>query len=326
MFQAVWLEQAEGKTVASLKFIEDSQLDVGDTTLNVEWSSLNYKDALAVTGKSPVVRKFPMVPGIDFAGTVKASTGELWKPGDKVLLTGWGYGEQMFGGLSAMARVAGEKLVRLPAGLDTRTAMAMGTAGFTAQLGVMALQRHGVKPESGEILVTGAGGGVGGFAVALLAKHGYKVVAATGRAEEGDRLKRLGAADVMAREALAAPGKPMTKERWAGVIDSVGSHTLANACAATRYGGMVAACGLAQGMDFPGSVAPFILRGVTLAGIDSVYLPMPQRAAVWERLARDLDAATMNDLAATIRLDEVIPAAADLLAGKVKGRFVVKTR
>ncbi len=263
--KAIWLEQSDGKTHAALKDIPESVLDEGDTLVSVEWSSLNYKDGLAITGKSPIVRKFPMIPGIDLAGTVKSCSSGAWLPGDRVALTGWGYGENAFGGLAQMARVNGDKLVRLPESMETRTAMAIGTAGFTAMLSVMALERNGVSPDRGEVLVTGSGGGVGGFAVALLAKRGYKVVAVTGRAAEGERLLRLGAAEIMDRDAFSLPGKPLTKERWAGVVDSVGSHTLVNACASTRYGGTVAASGLAQGMDFPASVAPFILRGVTLA-------------------------------------------------------------
>lgn len=325
MFKAIWLEQADGATRASIKDIDETALGEGDTLVRVEWSSLNYKDGLAITGKSPVVRKFPMVPGIDFAGTVESSTG-TWKAGDAVVLTGWGYGETAFGGLAQKARVDGAKLVKLPPGMDTRSAMAVGTAGFTAMLSVMALERNGVTPEQGEVLVTGAGGGVGGFAVAMLSRLGFKVVAATGRAEEGERLRRLGAAEVMARDAFSQPGKPLARERWAGVVDSVGSHTLVNACAATRYGGTVAACGLAQGMDFPASVAPFILRGVTLAGVDSVSFPQTQRPAVWQRIAALLPAEVIGDMATVVPLSGAIESAQALLAGQVSGRRVVDLR
>lgn len=323
LFKAIWLEQSAGQTEATLKDIDVAALPDADTLVRVHWSSLNYKDGLAITGKSPVVRKFPMVPGIDFAGEVEACTSGAWQAGDQVVLTGWGYGEAAFGGLAQKARVDGSKLVRLPQGLDARAAMSIGTAGFTAMLSVLALEAHGVTPEQGEVLVTGAGGGVGGFAVALLARRGFRVVAVTGRASEGERLQRLGAAEILPRDQFSQPGRPLAKERWAGVVDSVGSHTLVNACAATRYGGVVAACGLAQGMDFPASVAPFILRGVTLAGIDSVYYPAEKRAAVWERLARDLSPEVIASMAEAVSLERAIPAAQDLLAGKVSGRLVV---
>lgn len=323
MFKAIWLEQSAGQTQATLKDIDDTVLPDADTLVRVRWSSLNYKDALAITGKSPVVRKFPMVPGIDLAGEVEACTSGAFKPGDAVVLTGWGHGESVFGGLAQKARVDSGKLVRLPPGLDARAAMSIGTAGFTAMLAVMALEAHGLEPEHGEVLVTGAGGGVGGFAVALLARRGFKVAAVTGRESEGDRLRLLGASDILARERLSQPGKPLAKERWAAVVDSVGSHTLANACASTRYGGVVAACGLAQGMDFPVTVAPFILRGVTLAGIDSVYFPAAQRAAVWDRLARDLPPQVLASLANAVPFERAISAAEELLAGRVSGRWVV---
>jgi len=324
MFKAIWLTQQDGATHATVRELDDEVLAEGDTVVRVAWSTINFKDALAITGKSPVVRKFPMIPGIDFAGVVERSANAARSVGERVLLTGWGYGEQAFGGLGQKARVAGDKLVALPASLDARSAMAIGTAGFTAQLAVLALERHGVHPDKGEVLVTGASGGVGGFAIALLARQGYKVVASTGRLDEAPRLQRLGATEVIARDTLSAPGKPLGKERWAGVVDSLGSHTLANACATTRYGGAVAACGLAQGMDFPSTVAPFILRGVTLAGIDSVYLPMAERDAVWQRLAADLRPEAMLDLVSEIGLDEVIPTARELLAGRIKGRVIVR--
>ena len=323
LFKAIWLEQSAGRTEAAVQDIDDSARPDADTRVRVQWSSLNYKDALAITGRSPVVRKFPMIPGIDFAGTVEACTSGAWQPGDAVVLTGWGHGETVFGGLAQKARVDAAKLVRLPQGLDARAAMSIGTAGFTAMLAVRALEAHGVEPGHGEVLVTGAGGGVGGFAVALLAKRGFKVAAATGRENEADRLRRLGASEIVAREMFSQPGKPLARERWAGVVDSVGSHTLANACASTRYGGVVAACGLAQGMDFTASVAPFILRSVTLVGIDSVYHPAAQRPAVWERLARDLTPEVIASMAEAVPLERAIPAAEELLAGRVSGRLVV---
>jgi acrylyl-CoA reductase (NADPH) len=323
VFKAIWLERPVDRTIATLKEIEATQLPPSDTLVRVHWSSLNFKDGLAITGKSPVVRKFPMIPGIDLAGEVLECASGAWQRGDQVVLTGWGYGEATFGGLTQQARVEGAKLVRLPSGLSARAAMSIGTAGFTAMLAVLALEAHGVEPTQGDILVTGAGGGVGGFAVALLAKRGFKVAAVTGRQDQADRLKNLGAGEILPREQFSQQGRPLAKERWAGVIDSVGSNTLVNACASTRYGGTVAACGLAQGIDFPASVAPFILRGVTLAGVDSVYYPAAKRAAVWERLAQDLTPETIASLAQVISIDQVIDAAQDLLAGKVSGRLVV---
>lgn len=323
MFKAIWLEKDDAGTRADVRDITQEDLGQGDVLVRVEWSTLNYKDALAITGKSPVVRSFPLIPGIDLAGSVESSANPAWQPGDKVVLTGFGYGETKSGGLSQRARVEGDKLVRLPGSLSTHDAMSIGTAGFTAMLSVLALERHGVRPDDGEVLVTGAGGGVGGFAVALLARRGYRVVASTGRPGEAARLQRLGAAEVIDRATLSEPGRPLGKERWAGVVDCVGSHTLANACASTRYGGCVAACGLAQGMDFPATVAPFILRGVTLAGIDSVYAPMPLRQSAWQRLETDLGADAIRDMVGTIGIDGVIPAAADLLEGRISGRLVV---
>ena len=264
-----------------------------------------------------------MIPGIDFAGTVERCDTGQWQPGDKVLLTGWGYGESMFGGLAQKARVQGEKLVRVPDNFDARAAMAVGTAGFTAMLCVLAVEGHGVAPGA-EVLVTGAGGGVGGCAVALLARRGYKVAAVTGRPAEASRLRSLGATEILERTAFSAPGTPLARERWAAVVDSVGSHTLVNACASTRYGGIVAACGLAQGMDFPATVAPFILRGVTLAGIDSVSYPMPRRQEIWQRIADDLPASVLADLVSEIGLEDVIATASRLLDGQVSGRVVVR--
>jgi acrylyl-CoA reductase (NADPH) len=281
---------------------------------------------LAITGKSPVVRRFPMVPGIDFSGTVTASSNPSWKVGDQVVLNGWGVGETHCGGLGEVARVKGDWLVALPKGISAKQAMAIGTAGYTAMLCVMALEKHGVKPEQGEILVTGANGGVGSVAIALLARLGYNVVASTGRMEEAEHLKALGATTVIDRAELSAPGKAIGKERWAGVVDAVGSHTLANACATTKYSGAVAACGLAGGMDFPATVAPFILRGVTLYGIDSVMAPMALRQHAWARLAKDLDMAKLDSITQEIGMEQVIPTALALLEGKVRGRVVVNVK
>jgi acrylyl-CoA reductase (NADPH) len=324
MFKGILVTKTDGVYGAAVQSVDDSVLGDGDVTVGVEWSTLNYKDGLAITGKSPVVRKFPLVPGIDFAGTVYSSQNPRWKVGDKVVLNGWGVGESYSGGLAQTARVKGEWLVALPAAFTTRQAMAIGTAGYTAMLCVMALEKHGVRPTDGEVLVTGASGGVGSVAVSLLSKLGYTVVASTGRLEEAPYLQSLGASSVIDRNELSGPGKPLAKERWAAVVDSVGSHTLANACAATRYGGAVAACGLAQGMDFPASVAPFILRGITLYGIDSVMAPLAKREEAWARLARDLDVAKLDALTTEIGLEQAIGVAAELLQGKVRGRVVVK--
>jgi acrylyl-CoA reductase (NADPH) len=323
MYQALLIEKDEAGYRASIKALDDDNLPEGDVTVRVDYSTLNYKDGLAITGKAPVVRKFPLVAGIDFAGTVESSSHPAWKAGDKVVLNGWGVGETHSGGLAQRARVKGDWLVALPAGLSTRQAMAVGTAGYTAMLCVMALQGHGLKPDGGDILVTGANGGVGSVAIALLSKLGYRVVASTGRLNEAEALKVLGAAEVIDRAELSSPGKPLAKERWAGVVDSVGSHTLANACAGTKYRGAVAACGLAQGMDFPGSVAPFILRGVTLYGIDSVMAPKALRQQAWAQLAKDLDLAKLDSLVHEIPLAGAIAAGADILAGKIRGRLVV---
>jgi acrylyl-CoA reductase (NADPH) len=324
MFSGIQITQDDAGYRAEYQQIDASVLGEGDVTVAVEWSTLNYKDALAVTGKSPVVRRFPLVPGIDFAGTVTETTHTSWKAGDKVLLNGWGVGESHSGGLAQVARVKGEWLTALPAQFSTRQAMAIGTAGYTAMLCVLALEKHGVKPTDGEVLVTGANGGVGSVAVALLSKLGYTVVASTGRMEETPFLESLGATKVMDRNELSAPGKPLAKERWAGVVDSVGSHTLANACAASKYGGAVAACGLAGGMDLPGSVAPFILRGVTLYGIDSVMAPQARRQEAWSRLARDLDTAKLEAITSEIGLGDVVRVCGELLQGKVRGRTVVR--
>ena len=323
MFKAILIEKdAEGHR-AGLTELDDARLPEGDVQVKVEYSTLNYKDGLAITGKAPVVRSFPMVPGIDFAGTVERSDHPDFKPGDRVILNGWGVGEQHWGGLAQRARVKGDWLVPLPAGLSARQAMAIGTAGYTAMLCVLALEWHGVKPGDGEVLVTGAGGGVGSFSIALLAQLGYQGVAATGRLAEGEYLKRLGASGLMDRKELAEPGRPLQKERWAAAIDSVGSHTLANVCAQVRANGAVAACGMAQGLDFPGSVAPFILRGISLLGVDSVMRPKADRIVAWDRLSKNLRGPVFEEVASTISLGEVVEAAGKLMRGEVRGRLVV---
>lgn len=324
MFKALLLEKDEAGFRAGLRDVDEAYLPEGDVLLGVEYSTLNFKDGLAITNRGPVVRHWPMVAGIDGAGTVLESTHPSWKPGDKVIHNGWGVGETRWGCLAQKARLKGDWLVPLPAAFTTRQAMAIGTAGYTAMLCVMALERHGVTPGDGEVLVTGATGGVGSVATAVLAKLGYRVVAATGKAAEADYLKRLGAASVIDRAELSAPGKPLQRERWAGVVDAVGSHTLVNACAQTCWGGTVAACGLAQGGDFPATVMPFILRSVTLAGVDSVMAPPALRRQAWERLARDLDPALLEGIATEVGLDEVIPRADQLMQGKLRGRVVVK--
>lgn len=323
MFRAILIDKDDTGYRASLQTLDEAQLPAGDVRVRVSHSTLNYKDALAITGQGPVVRQFPMVPGIDLAGVVEESRHPDFKAGDAVLLNGWGVGEGHWGGLAEQARLNGDWLIPLPAGFSAAEAMALGTAGYTAMLAVLALERHGVTPERGEVLVTGANGGVGSVAIALLAKLGYRVAASTGRPEEAEYLKSLGAAEIVERASLSEPGRPLGRERWAGAIDSVGSHTLANVCAGTRYGGCVAACGLAQGMEFPATVAPFILRGVTLAGIDSVMRPRADRLEAWSRLARDLDKRLLAPITRTIGLEEVIPTAGELLAGKVRGRVVV---
>jgi len=325
MFKAVLIERDDRPYRATLTSLEEGRLPTGDVTVRVDYSTLNYKDALAITGKAPVVRQFPMVPGIDFAGTVHESTNSSYAIGDRVLLNGWGVGEQHWGGLAQLVRVKGEWLLPLPAVFTARQAMAIGTAGYTAMLCVIALERHGVTPESGEILVTGAAGGVGSVAVAVLAKLGFRVAAVTGRPAEADFLKRLGAAEVLDRALFASPGKPLGKERWAGAIDVVGSHTLANVCASMRYRGVVAACGLAGGLDFPATVAPFILRGVTLVGVDSVMCPRVDRVEAWSRLTQDLDVDKLEFLTEEIGLSQVIERAAALIEGRIRGRVVVDT-
>ncbi len=323
MFSAILIDKGDAGQSVAVTRLEDDRLPDGDVTIDVAYSTLNFKDGLAITGKSPVVRKFPMVPGIDLAGTVRESSHPDWKPGDQVVLNGWGVGETHWGGLAQRARLKGDWLIGLQTGLSFRQAMAIGTAGYTASLCVDALVKQGMKPGQGDVLVTGATGGVGSIAIALLTRAGFSVTAATVKATEADYLKALGATGVIDRNELSAAGKPLQKERWAAVVDAVGSHTLANACAQTRYGGAVAACGLAQGMDFPASVAPFILRGVSLLGIDSVMAPKAKRLAAWERLARDLDPASLEAIATEIGLEEAIAAARQLMDGTVRGRFVV---
>jgi len=324
MFKAVRIDKAEKGTTAALTQFDEAELMDGDVTVRVEWSTLNYKDGLALTGKSPVVRRFPMIAGIDFAGTVEASTNPNWKAGDKVIGNGWGMGETHLGAYAEKARVKGDWLVRLPEGMSARDAMAIGTAGYTAMLSVLALENHGLKPADGPVVVTGAAGGVGSVAIAVLSKLGYHVIASTGRTSEEGYLKGLGAAEIIDRNELSAPGKPLGKERWAGGVDSVGSTTLANLLASTKYRGAIAACGLAGGMDLPSSVAPFILRGVCLLGIDSVMCPIDLRTHAWARLSTDLDAGKLSEITQEIALDQVIGAGAKVLAGQVRGRIVVK--
>jgi acrylyl-CoA reductase (NADPH) len=323
MFQAIQLSKGDSFD-ARLTDLDEAALPAGDVTVQIDYSTLNYKDALAITNRSPVVRVWPMVAGIDGAGTVIASSHAAWKPGDRIIHNGWGVGETHWGCLAGMARLRGDWLVRRPEAFTARQAMAIGTAGYTAMLCVMALEDHGVTPGQGEVLVTGATGGVGSVAVALLGRLGYTVVAATGKAAEEAYLKQLGAASVIDRATLSAAGKPFQKERWAGVVDAVGSHTLANALAQTRYGGVVAACGLAQGMDLATTVMPFILRGVTLAGIDSVMAPLARRQRAWDRLARDLDLALLECMIDEIPMAEAIAKAHALMAGEVRGRVVVR--
>jgi acrylyl-CoA reductase (NADPH) len=323
-FKAIRIDQADKGTTAALTQFDEADLMEGDVTVAVEWSTLNYKDGLAVTGKAPVVRRFPMIAGIDFAGTVEQSAHPGWKAGDQVVCTGWGQGETHLGAYAEKARIKGDWLVRLPEGMSAREAMAIGTAGLTAMLAVLALEKHGLSPNSGPIAVTGAAGGVGSVAIAVLAKLGYHVIASTGRMSETPYLKGLGAAEVIDRNELSGPAKPLARERWAGGVDSVGSTTLANLLSMTKYGGAVAACGLAAGMDLPTSVAPFILRGVCLLGIDSVMCPINARKIAWARLAADLDRGKLAEITHEIGLDQVIGMGAEILKGQVRGRIVVK--
>jgi acrylyl-CoA reductase (NADPH) len=318
------VEKTEGGQTVALKDFDESSLMEGDVDVRVEWSTLNYKDGLALTGKAPVVRRWPMIAGIDFSGTVERSSHPDWKEGDKVILNGWGVGETHLGAYAQKARVKGDWLVRLPSAMSARDAMAIGTAGYTAMLSMMALDKHGLTPERGPVVVTGAAGGVGSVAVALLAKSGFAVNASTGRPQEADYLKRLGAGEVIARDELTGSPRPLAKERWAGGVDAVGSTTLANVLSMIRYRGAVAACGLAGGMDLPGSVAPFILRGVSLLGIDSVYRPRADREEAWRRLASDLDPSKLAEMTTEIGLADVIEAGRQIVEGKVRGRIVVK--
>lgn len=323
MFKAVMISKDEAGQQVALTEVDRDQLPPGDVLVRVLCSTLNYKDALAITGKGRVVRAFPMVPGIDLAGVVEQSDSPDFRPGDRVVLNGWGVGEAHWGGLAEYARLKGEWLIPLEPAFTPEQAMSIGTAGYTAMLCVMALERHGVTPDSGEVLVTGAAGGVGSVATAVLARLGYSVAALTGRPEEGDYLRALGAARIVARDDYTAPGKPLAREQWAGAVDVVGGQVLANVCAAMTYRGTVAACGLAGGMDFPATVAPFILRGVTLAGIDSVMCPKNERIEAWHRLARDLDPALLESMTTRVPLAEVVPTAERLIAGKVRGRVIV---
>jgi acrylyl-CoA reductase (NADPH) len=323
-FKAIVIEKTETGSKAALADFDERNLMEGDVTVRVEWSTLNYKDGLAITGKAPVVRRFPMIPGIDLAGTVESSSHPEWKPGDKVILNGWGLGETHLGAYAEKARVKGNWLVPLPSGMSAHDAMAIGTAGYTAMLAVMALEGHGLTPMSGSVMVTGAAGGLGSVAIAILSHRGFQVTASTGRPQEADYLKSLGASEIIDRKELAGPAKPLAKERWAGGIDTVGSTTLANVLAMTRYGGAVAACGLAGGMDLPTSVAPFILRGVSLLGIDSVMRPIADRRIAWKRLASELDRGKLAAMTSEIGLGEVIAAARNIVQGRVRGRIVVK--
>jgi acrylyl-CoA reductase (NADPH) len=323
-FKAIVIEKGDSGQKVGLAAFDEADLMEGDVTVRVEWSALNYKDGLAVTGKAPVVRRFPMIAGIDFAGTVESSSHPRWKPGDRVILNGWGLGETHLGGYAEKARVKGDWLVRLPARNSARGAMAIGTAGYTAMLAVMALERHGIAPREGPVIVTGAAGGLGSLAVALLARRGFAVTASTGRPTEADYLKGLGAREVVERKELAGLARPLGRERWAGGIDTVGSTTLANVLSMTRYGGAVAACGLAGGMDLPATVAPLILRGVSLIGIDSVMCPLERRREAWQRLASDLNASTLAAMTNEIDMAGVIEAGRQIVAGQVRGRIVVK--
>jgi acrylyl-CoA reductase (NADPH) len=323
-FKAILIEKADSGQKVGLVDFDEAQLMEGDVTVRVEWSTVNYKDGLAMTGKGPVVRRWPMIPGIDFAGTVENSSHKEFKPGDTVVLNGFGVGETHLGGYAEVARVKGEWLVPLPKGISAKEAMEIGTAGYTAMLAVMALERHGIKPDRGPVVVTGAAGGVGSVAIALLAKQGFHVIASTGRAQEADYLKSLGAAEIIDRAELAGPAKPLGKERWAAGVDSAGSHTLANLLSMTKYGGAIAACGLAQGLDLPASVAPFILRGISLLGIDSVYCPQPIRREAWKRLAADLDRKKLAAMTTEIPLAKVTEIGPAILAGKVRGRTLVR--
>jgi acrylyl-CoA reductase (NADPH) len=323
-FKAIVIGKSDAGQTVNLTDFDENELMDGNVTFRVEWSTVNYKDGLALTGKAPVVRRFPMIAGIDGVGTVLSSSHPEWQPGARVILNGWGCGETHLGAYAEKARVNGDWLVPLPSGLTARDAMAVGTAGYTAMLAVMALERQGITPDRGPVIVTGAAGGVGSVAIAVLAKLGYQVSASTGRPEEAAYLKSLGAAEIINRAELAGPAKPLARERWAGAIDSVGSTTLANVLSMIRYGGAVASCGLAGGMDLPSSVAPFILRGISLVGVDSVMCPQPMRRAAWKRLEADLDRVKLTEITKEITLPEVIEAGRQIIAGQVRGRIVVK--
>lgn len=323
-FKALVIEKADGRQTVGVKELDEAAMMAGDTLVRVTHSTVNYKDGLAITGRAPVVRRFPMVPGIDFCGVVERTSDPMFQPGDRVILNGWGVGEAHWGGYAEKAQVMGDWLVPLPAAFTPAQAMAIGTAGYTAMLSVLALERHGIRPESGPAIVTGAAGGVGSVAVALMAKLGWHVVASTGRAAEADYLRSLGAAEIIARDQLSAPGKPLGKERWAAGIDSVGGQTLANVLAQTSADGAIAACGLAGGMDLPATVAPFILRGVALLGINSVTVPRAARMAAWERLARDLDPSKLDRITRSVAFDEIVPTAEAIVDGQVRGRVVVR--
>ncbi|MFT5118382.1 MAG: acrylyl-CoA reductase (NADPH) [Kiritimatiellia bacterium] len=326
MFKGILIEKDDDGYRATVQQIDDSVLPEGDVMINVEYSTLNYKDALAITGKAPVIRKFPMIPGIDLVGTIESSDTDKFKVGDKVLLNGFGVGELHCGGLAQKARLNSEWLIPLPEKLSAKQAMSIGTAGYTAMLCVMALEKNGVTPEQGKILVTGANGGVGSFAIALLSKLGYSVVASTGRVNESDYLEKLGASEIIDRATLSEPGRPLGKEQWAGAVDTVGSHTLANVCAGLKYNGTVAACGLAQGFDLPATVMPFILRCITLAGVDSVNRTIEDRTTAWQRLSDLLDPSVFDDISTPITLEDAITVADDLISGKVRGRVVVEIK
>lgn len=323
-FKAIRIDKADKGTVAAVTQFNEAELMDGDVTVAVEWSTVNYKDGLAVTGKAPVVRRFPMIAGVDFAGHVIRSSHPEWKSGDNVICTGWGLGETHLGAYAERAQVNGDWLVRLPEGMSGRDAMAIGTAGLTAMLSVLALEKQGLTPKDGATIVTGAAGGVGSVAISLLSKLGYHVIASTGRVSEADYLRELGASEIIDRSELSGPAKPLAKERWAGGVDSVGSTTLANVLSMTKYHGAIAACGLAGGMDLPSSVAPFILRGVCLLGIDSVMCPLPLRKLAWSRLAKDLDRSKLSEITHEIGIDQVIETGPKILAGQIRGRLVVK--
>ena len=323
MFTALLLSQKDKQTIATFERMELEQLPPGDVTVRVEYSSLNFKDALAITGRGAIVKKWPLVPGIDLAGVVDHSADPAWTPGDRVVVNGWGLGETHWGGFSQFARLSSSWLLRLPEAYDTHQAMAIGTAGYTAALCVMALQKHGLQPDKEDVLVTGAAGGVGSVAVALLASLGHTVTASTGRPQEADYLKALGAAHIIDRAELSSPGKPLQSERWAGVVDTVGSHTLANACAATRWNGAVAACGLAQGSDFPSTVMPFILRGITLYGINCVFVDNAERVKAWRLLADHLSVDKLDRMTVEIAMSQALEKSIDLLEGRLRGRTVV---